>query len=336
MAFNFLGFLYARIFINIVVENLKSSVYVEVCSRKGIVKSSVKKSFDTLNSKAKMYEFIHSYKKESPFHYISILDQSASQGAVPTCKSSEISKYCNISAVKYLCYSKEFAVYTLESDLSAIRNEYKEIGVDLILSPFLILSEFFKDKIDSTLAMFLLIEENHISLAIFDNSKLLFAKYMDIGYLKDGAEMLLMGPSIEDENDDISLDMEEVDLSEINFDDDYASIESLDSSDDMDDMDEFSEEKEVKKVEEKKESGLVPDEFGEDYQRFLLIKDSLGVFYRDDKYDSKFVESIYIADSVGLSSDLKGYLEDEMFLSVYVRKIDLCEEICNMAKTELK
>ncbi len=76
-------------------------------------------------------------------------------------------------------------------------------------------------------------------------------------------------------------------------------------------------------------------DFDEDYQRFLLIHSSLGHYYSDEKYDSQFIESVYIADSIGVGDDLSRYLEEEMFLNVYIRKIDLGYEIAQLVKMEL-
>ncbi len=78
------------------------------------------------------------------------------------------------------------------------------------------------------------------------------------------------------------------------------------------------------------------DGFNEDYHRFSLIQSSISDFYKDSKYDSKFIENIYIADSIGISGDLKKYLEEEMFLNVFVRRLDLPAEVCEIAKAELK
>ena len=69
--------------------------------------------------------------------------------------------------------------------------------------------------------------------------------------------------------------------------------------------------------------------------RFLLIQSAVNKFYKDDRFKSEFVEAVYIADGVGISKDLKKYLEEEMFLSVYVRHINLAHELCNTAKLEL-
>ncbi|WP_295022205.1 hypothetical protein [Sulfurimonas sp.] len=333
MAFNFLGFIYTKIFINIVVENLTTIVYVEVYSSKGTLMESIEKKFDVSQDKTRMYNFIKSYKKESPFHYISIIDHSSTQCAVSTCKINEIDNLNRDSKIKLVCYAKDLAFYTLESSINSIKREYKEVGVDFIFSPFLIMREFFKDKIELTMAMFILVEESYLSLAIFENSKLLFAKFINADHLLDEEENPYDSQLLDDDSEELSLDMGEIDLDDVGFAEEYASIENLDDSDDIN---EFSEESEIKKPLSVPEEKLTLNGFGEDYQRFVSIQESLNSFYKDEKYDSRFVEVVYIADAIGLNHELKGYLEDEMFLSVYSRKIELAKEICNLAKIEIK
>lgn len=326
--------LYTKVFINIIVENLQTVVYVEVCSNNSVLQS-MHKYFDTTAMNSRMYEFIHAYYKESPFCYISILDKSPLQGAIPTCDVKEMSKYFDINSSEYRCFSKDWAFYTSEYDLEAIKHEYRSIGVDFIFSPFVIMANFFKDKIDTTLAMFVLLEDNYISFSVFDNSKLLYAEYLNMEHHKESDDLSMESPL--DDDEEISLGIDSIDLEEIDIDgnsagfDDFTNIEDLDDSETID---EFSEEQEIKEIVTMEE--YVPaDGFNEDYQRFSLIQGALNTFYKDSKYDSKFIENIYIADGVGVSGDLKNYLEEEIFLNVYVRKIDLSVALCNMAKAEI-
>jgi len=88
-------------------------------------------------------------------------------------------------------------------------------------------------------------------------------------------------------------------------------------------------------VEEQEMPTHESDGFNEDYQRFLLIQSSINNFYKDEKYESAFIQNVYMADGVGISLDLKRYLEEEMFMDVYTRRIDLPSSLCNMAKLEL-
>lgn len=330
MRFKFLEALYTKVFINIIVESSQSIVYIEVSSRDKVI-DSIEKKFDTTGMNSKMYELISSYLKESPYCYISVLDKSQSQGAIPSCSSSEMGKYEDMSSAKYVCISKEWAVYTSEYDLNATKHEYRSIGVDFIFSPFVIMTRFFKDKIDTTLAMFVLIEDSNISFSVFDNSRLLYANYLNMQDKKE--DDMLMDSSLEDED----LDLDGIELDNVDTDDDmelledFSNIEDLDSSDDID---EFAEAADIEEIVHHEDVRSDSDGLNDDYQRFLLIQNALSSYYKDEKYKSQFVEKIYVADAVGLSGDFKRYLEEEMFLSVYVRKIDLSMELCEMAKAE--
>ncbi|MGE4418325.1 MAG: hypothetical protein AB7D38_00680 [Sulfurimonas sp.] len=329
----FLEALYTKVFINIVVENSQTIVYVEVCSKNEVLQS-IHKVFDTTTINTKMYDFIRAFFKETPFYYISILDKSSNHGAIPTCTLSEMGKYCDINSSEYICFSNDWAFYTSEYDLEAIKHEYRSIGLDFIFSPFAILATFFKDKIENTLAMFVLIEEGYLSFTVFDKSKLLYAEYLDMQHHKDDEDMLMDSALEDDDEDDVSLDgidLEDMSIEDdVNSFDDFANIEDLDSDDDMD---EFSEIQEVQENVEQ-EIDISTEGFNEDYQRFSLIQSALNTFYKDSKYESQFIETIYIANGVRISPDLKSYLEEEMFLNVYIRKIDLGVALCEMAKAE--
>lgn len=320
--------LYSKVFINIIVKNEQSIVYVEICTGAKVT-DSVERTFDTTGMNSKMFEFINGYKKESPYYYISVLDKSPSQGAIPSCVSTEMGKYANMSSAKYICHaSNEWAVYTPDYDLNALVNDYRSIGVDFVFSPFIVMTRFFEDKINSTLSMFILVEDNYMSLSVFDNSKLLYADHLDMENSLNEDEMLIETSM----DEDTLLDIDEIDIDE-ESENDFANIEDLDI---IDDMDEFSEAQEIEEIVQNQEDDLDTDGFNEDYKRFSLIQSSLGVFYKDAKYQSQFVETVYIADAVGVSKDLKGYLEEEMYLGVYVRKIDLCSELSAIAKAELQ
>ncbi len=330
--------LYHKIFINIVVERSQSIVYIEECSKDGMISSDFR-SFDTTTLNIKMYNYINNAISQSPFHYISILDTSPTQGAIPTCTPKKMSTFCDVASLKYICYKDRWAYYTSKHELSSLQYSYSKIGTDFVFSPFVILANFFKDKINTTLALFVLIEDKYITVGIFDNSELLYANHLDIEYNSDSDELIIDENSIEGIELDLdeSIDLEDIDvIDEMEGLDDFGDIEDLDS---IDELDEFNESQDEELEVEDKVDGVSIDNisgFSEDYHRFLLIQNSINQFYKDLKYDSKFIETVYIADTIGVSEDLKRYLEEEMFLSVFVRKLDLTVEICEIAKAELK
>ena len=327
--------LYLKVFVNIVVKNSTTDVYIELCSSKGVI-DNVEDNFNTTNMSEEMLEFITSYTRESPFSYFSLLDVSLFQGAIPTCSKNKLSYYYDISASEYKCHDKKWTYYTSKSDLYDIERRYKDTGIDFVFSPFSVLTNFFKDKVNSHHAMYILVQEGFISLAVFDTSELLFAQHLDMGKITESDDLLI------DDSDDI-LDLEDgIDLEDIDVMDaddsleDFSDIEDLDS---LEEIDEFSENKDVEEEfyhEEDAESAQSDESgFNEDYQRFSLIQSSINHFYKDDKFESQFIENVYIADGVGISSDLKRYLEEEMFLNVYVRHLELGVEVSALAREEV-
>jgi len=333
---------YLKVLVNIVIGSTKTTVYIEMLKKQGLVFSD-EHVFDTAYLSTEMYQYITGFTKESPFFYISILDHSASQGVIPTCSKQNVAFFHDLSASEYKCYKDKWIFYTAKTDMYEIEKVYSKLGVDFIFSPFVVLANFFKDKIDSHLAMFILVEENHLSLSVFNNSELLYGDNLGMEIEQNDDELIIHDDieDIEIELDEIeSIDLDDIDaIDDIDELDDFGDIADLDS---IEEIDEFAEardiEEELLESEDDVDTGYPindADSFNEDYQRFSLIQSSIKNFYKNDKYKSEFIETVYIADSIGVSSDLKKYFEEEMFLNVYVRHIDLPIEVCEVAKMEL-
>jgi len=334
-----LEFLYLKVLVNIVVQRESTLVYIEVCSKKGVV-DEAGREFKTILLNDQMYDFIHEYIKESPYFYISILDTSIVQGAIPACEKNKLRYYYDLSLSEYKCFDNKWSFYTVKKEIYEIERKYEEIGIDMIFSPFVLLANFFQDKIDNNLALYALIQDGFISVAVFENSQLLYAEHLDI-LMKDEAEDILLNEDI-DENVDLDLDeginLDDIDADEANIDslDEFGDIEDLDA---IEDISEFSDSKDVEEELHESDDALPEDEenktFNEDYQRFSMIQLAVSHFYKDDRYESRFIENVYIADGAGVTNDLKKYLEEEMFFNVYVRQADLGAEVCELAKMEL-
>ncbi|MDF1874997.1 hypothetical protein JHD48_04535 [Sulfurimonas sp. SAG-AH-194-I05] len=329
--------LYNKILVNIVIGNSKSTVYIEVLNSKGVIDSN-EVIFDTAYYSNEMHKYILSYTKESPLFYISVLDNSINQGAIPTCSKHLIGKYQDIHENEFKCFSDAWSFYTLKSDIYELEKVYKKIGIDFIFSPFVVLANFFGDKIDSHLAIFLLVEENSMSLSVFNSGEFLFGQHIEV--TNDFDSELVIEDDLEEEFEleEESIDLDDIDaIDDIDELDDFGDIADLES---MDDIDEFSESKDIEEelnVNEENEDFPIQDSDGinEDYQRFSLIQSAINTFYSDEKFEGVFLENVYIADATGVSGDLKRYLEEEMFLNVYVRHMDLPLALCEIAKMEL-
>jgi len=339
--------LYDKVLINIIHKETQTLFYIEVISKKE-VKKSLYKEFDSLSFTSEMKDFVEGYIKQTPYWYVSFLDTSSLQGALPTCSKTEASRYVDLQDCEYKCYEGRWSFYTSRSDIYVLEKNYSEIGVDFVFSPFLVLHNFFKDKVSSYIALYVLVQEETLVLSVFENDTLLYANYMELEKEHESMSLTSEGLDDVDELEDISFDDDSIDLEDIDVDDqiesieDFGEIEDLGDIEDLDaleDIEQFSDHKDIE--EELLESGDKlsegnGDNFTKDFQRFSLIERAVGDFYEDERYKSQFLENIYIADTIGVSNDLKKYLEEEMFFNVYIRKMDIATELCSLVKEELK
>lgn len=329
--------LYNKVFVNVVVSTTKSTVYVEVCTKDNVIES-VEEVFDTNSLNSEMLEYISIYTAESPFFYVSFLDTAIDQGAIPTCVKNKIPYYADTTASISKCYDEKWTYHSSQEEIYSLERRYEKIGIDFIFSPFVVLANFFKDKTANSMAMFILVQDGHISLSIFNESELLYAQHLDLENSYKEDEILIYDDTEDIDLLDEGIDLDEVDaIEEIDSFEDFGDIEDLDGIEETEDFLESSDvEEEFHQENEEEELPIhEADGLNEDYQRFLLIQSSLSEYYKDTKYESEFVQNVYVADGVGISQDLKRYLEEEMFLDVYVRHIDLASSVCDLAKVEL-
>ncbi|QSZ42632.1 hypothetical protein GJV85_11105 [Sulfurimonas aquatica] len=158
--------LYIKVFVNIIVSRTNTEIYIEEFSN-GTVKNSSQNSYEETDITSEMLEFISKFTKETPYYYISIIDSSKEQGSIPTCEKNRLSYYYyDIDACESKSFNDKWTFYTHKSELYTLEKKFKKIGLDFVFSPFVILNNFFKDKISSHIAMYLLVEDGSISLSI--------------------------------------------------------------------------------------------------------------------------------------------------------------------------
>ncbi len=329
--------MYLKIYISIVTSNTQT--YVSVHTLKGSkVKDLRIENFEGEEVSQRMISFIDTYISESPFYYVSYLDNSSHQGALPTCKLEEFLEVNGNETYKTICYDG-WSSYTSIVDLSKLEKKYASIGLDFVFSPFSILENFFKDKIEAAATLYALVQEDNITIAIFEHSKLKYGEFLNIDNTKFEHSIMTQEEEKNDlsfDEDQLSVNLEDIDIDEgFNELDDFADIEDLDSIDDFEDFTDVSvNEKEIKQEQHLREEEHENAGFNEDYRRFSAIKNALKTYYTDEKYENSFIESIYIASACDLDHSLKNYLEEELFLKVFVRQVEITTEVFDLAKRE--
>lgn len=340
--------LYLKVYVGIVIKLERIEIVIELV-KGDKVKERITETFKREPKYTRVQKFMTPYLDETPFHYIAFLNPVEIQGALPTCLRREAAEFTDLSTSITLCQDQRWMVYADKPSLDAFKKEYRSIGVDLVFSPFLVIRQFFHDKVFGELALFVLIEDERVSVCVFDQGDLLFAEYLS---MDDAVEDSLLIEGDDEMAAGLDLDLDDLDLDDGIDLDDLDAIEDLDGLDDLqaiedldalEEIEEFSdkrsnmvEDREKTTQVETKDTKVTLDAFDDDFKRFGLIQGSLQHYYSDGRYKSHFIESIYLADSCEVSDDLKHYLEEELFLKVYIRRIDLAAEIVDLAKKEVE
>ena len=297
---------------------------------------------------AVMIRYIQDIIDPSPFFYISTLNLHANQGAYEGC-SKPASHLQNQDAVgiQTLCRDNQWAQYASQDALYQLRSHYSAVGIDFIFSPFSMIEFYFADKIKNSFALYAFGMPELFSVAIFDNGKLEYAHHYARGSStgvdidEEVSTMEFTSSLLENERIAGAILLDDIEgLEDLDLLDDLDTLGDIADLDDLEEVSEFSEDTptpEEKRSERDRNSDTVKSELdasSEEYQRFEFIQKTLERFYASPHCHNRFIETVCIADSSSGGDELKRYLEEELFLNVLIRKVDVCEGINTLAQLE--
>jgi hypothetical protein len=341
--------LFKKIFISIIPAEDGYAVMCVVAKNKNILSKEQQHFIGDVPSNT-MNRYIQSKIDSSPFFYISTLNLYANQGAYKGCSRPALHfRNDDVVGVQTVYRNDEWTQYASQDELHRLKLRYAEVGLDFIFSPFSMIEHYFADKIKNAFALYAFGMPGVFAIAIFDGGQLEYAHYYtaDNGLQKTEDDMSLSSmdfssPVMEKETQDdrtISLDDIE-DLEDLDLLDDLDSFDDIANLDDLDEVSEFSEDvltpEEIRQEKENDPSASkhAIDGSGEEYERFEFIQKTLQRFYTSDQCANRFVETVCIADAGKGGDELKRYLEEELFLNVLVRRVNVCEGINALALAE--
>lgn len=339
--------LFQKIFVSIVpVVDGHEVLTVALKNKKVLYKD--KRHFEGTEPSNTMNRYIQEVIDPSPIYYISTINTQSHQGAHAGCANKGKTQHSDDTKVSEVCRNKKWTLYASLDDLHALTYEYHTVGLDFIFSPFSIIEHTFADKMNDTFALYAFSMPGLFTVAIFEGDKLEYAHHYShrkSSVQDDAPEASAMdfASHVDEEEEDDSDGL--IHLDDIEGLDDLDIIDDLDSLSDIDDLNELEEVHEFTEdmptSEEKRlgreHSFMIKgdmDSSAEDYQRFSYIQKTLHQFYSMDECRNRFVETVCIADSQGGSEELKRYLEEELFLNVLIRKVDVIETINALAILE--
>ena len=292
-----------------------------------------------------MNRYILNKIEVTPFFYISTLHLHSNQGAYEGCARPSAHFHHDVVGISTLKRNDLWTQYAQEEELHSLKNRYSVVGLDFIFSPFSMIEFYFADKIPSTFALYAFGGVGFLAVAIFDAGKLEYAHYYTTKNMpqKDENEGdLSFGHDVE-ENTKTPIELDDIEgLEDLDILEDLDSFSDIESLDDLDEVSEFSEDTTVsedirhalnKRVDSSKHT---IDNLGEEYEKFEFIQKTLERFYASVQCKNRFIETVCIADIDLGGDDLKRYLEEELFVNVLVRRVDVCDGIHGLAMAEVE
>jgi len=285
-------------------------------------------------------DYIISLQEKYNTVYIALLLNSMGQGAIRGTHDKDFQKFSvhsnSVKTVKF----KSWSSYVSYIDINWIQKIYKDIGLDFVYSPFVILYNLLSGyKLKHNLTLYILNQEASITIGIFKGDTLCFGAF----YKVDNNVNLSASMDIddwEDEEEESSSSMVELDNLDSGALQNLDELSELNALDDETNDGEFSDLKDEDNLDNL--SSLEPEDlgieglelYGRDLDVFKFLQKALGEYYKNGIYESDFIENAIIFDGYDISKEMIGRIEDDLMLSLEIHKIDIAEVVCDLSIKE--
>ncbi len=338
---------FTTLFITIIQENNSYKLYSRVL-KNGKVKKRFDKTFDIKSNDEKlsqdMEDYILSLQEKYNYVYTALLLNSMGQGAINGTSEEEFEKSSvdpkNVKSIKF----KTWSAFVSYIDLNWIKKIYDNVGLDLVYSPFVVLYELLSNyKLKNRPTLYILNLESSVTVAIFKADTLYFGAFYNIS--KD--DMLSDSIGVDDwENEEeesavenlASLDESEEQEEEFSNLDDLSELDVLDNE--LDD-EEFSDIKEERKEDFSPDPSMDDVDiddielYGRDLEIYKFLNKALKEYYKNDIFQSDFVEEAIIFDGYGMTQEMMDSIENDLLLDLGMHKIDVAEVVCDLSVRDI-
>ena len=298
------------------------SYYIEddiFYTQKIIVKNDkiIEKYEDKFKNEEEFLKFIKISLIENTQTYISTLIMTYNQGCLDSCSHKRYKEFgINIENIKILCINNKFSIFIGLFELQEFKKNVEKYKVDLIYSPYLII-ENNKEITKNTL--YALITKKNIILSIYKDEYPLYSSIYE--FKKEDAET-----NLNDDETNTNLFDDEIPIDDVEEIDDLDDLDSLDENieeglDDLEDEDEL----------DKNEKDFI--NIKEETEIINFIKNSIKDYY--ENYSDDFLENIYLLKTYELETNFLKELEDELFVNVKTKKVNILDNINLLARKDI-
>jgi hypothetical protein len=129
---------------------------------------------ETVQNNGSLEKKIRTLELESAVSYIAFLESEASQGVLTDCRETEL---IDSDSFERICIDDRWALFIAKDDLFERQKAYKSIGLDFLFSPFSILYSFYREQLQNSDGLYLLLGSDFILGCIYKNGSLLFGEH---------------------------------------------------------------------------------------------------------------------------------------------------------------
>ncbi len=258
-------------------------------------------------------DYINNSQEKQTKSYVITLLNSSGQGIIPTCSATSFSDFSIDRRYIYnICVDNLFTNFVSKIEIKFLQKMFSKTGIDLIFSPFTMLKNLSLDALVSDeVKLHILYTSQNATLLITKNGKYIFGSFFKTVEEKDP----LYTNYDESEEDDDKFEIED----EFEFeDDDFAFEDNEDSTTDVE-------------LDYKQELELIQNNklFANN------LNQTLKEFYSKPIYEGSFIDTVNIYSEEKIEESIIEYIENELFLSVKIDKIDFDSELLKLIYKEV-
>ncbi|MDE5603222.1 MAG: hypothetical protein K2I71_04810 [Helicobacter sp.] len=329
-------YLLATVIVGIEIDNRFCYITTKIYKRSKVVEVQTK-AFKTIPGELPMsaVRYINEIRLKKPFTYISSLSTSIIQGVMNTTNKSDFIKYgVNIVDVESKRIDDWF-VYCSKEGIAETKKQLLKIGVDFVISPFVLLHSLMKDMVEDSCNLYILFQKSNITMMVAKGAnEILFGAY----YILESKIDLAGSTTKKHLSEDLD-DIEEAGVDDINY--ELASLGDLDLAEETDSDEELIEFlKDTSDDSSQENIGNDHQESFDDFSRVSyaakFIQSGISEFYNNEIYKSDFIAQIILFNPHEIDKEVLKHISNVTMLDLNIQPCNISETLSDLGYESYK
>lgn len=254
--------------------------------------------------------YLSKVRRRHPFTYVATISNSLHQGAVDG-TGSEI-------GMQRIIIGKKWSIFISKNAISDdLDNFYRAPSLDFLYSPFLMLYQSIRSRLDGTKRLYVLLQQATVALLIMDSSRLYFSAIQSL----ESSAQASSPDGLESTSDSTTDDTQNEEIGQLS------------------DLDNVGEQKDFIEANEESQSALENQKRElEDFARVAtattILKESINAFYNNHS-DSDFIAEVVVIDGTSMVQKAAEYLRNSLMIDTQILEVDMCQLIAEIAQHDL-